>query len=441
MQTIDTLIHAGWIITCNTQSQILENHSIGIHNGKIHTIAPTQHLNLQGKTTLNLRHHVIMPGLINAHTHAAMSLFRGLADDKPLMDWLNNYIWPAEQSYVDELFVQDGTMIAMAEMIRSGTTCFSDMYFFPEITAKAVNDVGMRAQLSFPIFNMPSNWGVDADDYLQKGMQLFEQYQQHPLISIALGPHAPYTVDNITLEKVAELAAKNKANIQMHVHETADEVEQAEETNGERPISRLAHLKLLHPRFQAVHMTHLSKDDIQTIARSGAHIIHCPESNMKLAAGFCPVNECVKAGINVALGTDGAASNNDLDMFSEMRTAALIAKATSQDSTVICADTAIKMATINGAKALGIDKITGSLEIGKQADVILIPLNKPHLIPLYNIYSQIVYSMAGSDVDTVIVNGKIIMRNGKILTINEQEVIEKVKVFSEKIKEYITLNS
>jgi 5-methylthioadenosine/S-adenosylhomocysteine deaminase len=311
MQTVDTLIHAGWIITIDQQFRVLENHSIAIKNGKISAILPTSNAHFNATETLDLKHHVLMPGLINAHTHAAMSLFRGMADDFPLMTWLQEYIWPAEQSFVDEFFVADGTQLAIAEMLRSGTTTFSDMYFFPEIAAKIVEKSGIRAQLAFPIFDIPSNWGANADEYLTKGLAVVENYKKHPLIHIAFGPHAPYTIGDESLLKIREQAQKHHAHIQMHLHETAFEVNSAEQEKGERPISRMANLGLLNKHFQAVHMTTLSNDDIQTIANAGAHIIHCPESNLKLASGFCPVQQCLNAGINVALGTDGAASNND----------------------------------------------------------------------------------------------------------------------------------
>lgn len=433
MQTVDILIHAGWVVTCNNESQVLEKHSIAIHKGEIKAIFPSSTSLYKAHEIFDLSQHLVMPGLINAHTHAAMCLFRGLADDYPLMTWLEEYIWPAEQSYVDALFVEDGTQLAMAEMIRSGTTTFSDMYFFPEVVAQLVHKVGMRAQLTFPIFEMASNWGADAEDYLQKGLQLLAQYQQHPLISIALGPHAPYTVCDKTLEQVERAAQHYKIAVQMHLHETEVEVQQAEAEKGERPISRLAHLKLLNSRFQAVHMTTLSHEDIHTIARSGAHIIHCPESNLKLASGFCPVQTCINAGINVALGTDGAASNNDLDMMSEMRTAAMLAKAIAKDSTAINANTAVKMATINGAKALGIDKITGSLEVGKQADIIAIDFSDIEQQPVYNAVSHLVYTNLSNKVTHSWVNGNLLMKERKLTTINIDDCKKKAHYWQQEL--------
>lgn len=433
MQTVDTLIHAGWIITVDPQFRILANHSIAIKNGTINAIIATDSAKFNAKETFDLKQHVIMPGLVNAHTHAAMSLFRGLAEDLPLMTWLQEYIWPAEQSFVDEFFVEDGTQLAIAEMIRSGTTTFSDMYFFPEIAAKIVEKSGVRAQLAFPVFDIPSNWGANAEEYLAKGLHVAENYKKHPLINIAFGPHAPYTIGDESLQKIREHAQKLHANIQMHLHETAFEVHGAEQEKGERPISRMANLGLLNKQFQAVHMTTLNHEDIHTIANAGSHIIHCPESNLKLAAGFCPVQQCLDAGINVALGTDGAASNNDLDMFSEMRTAALLGKATAGNTTALNANDVIRMATINGARALGIDKITGSLEEGKAADIIAIDFSELEQQPIYNPVSHLVYTNVSGKVTHSWVAGKNLMQNRKLTTLDIEDCRKKAHYWQQEL--------
>lgn len=433
MQTVDTLIHAGWIITVDPEFRVLENHSIAIKHGKISAITPTAEAQFKATETFELKQHVLMPGLVNAHTHAAMSLFRGMADDFPLMTWLQEYIWPAEQSFVDAFFVEDGTQLAAAEMIRSGTTTFSDMYFFPETAAKIVEKSGMRAQLAFPIFDIPSNWGANAGEYLEKGMAVMQQYRNHPLIDIAFGPHAPYTIGNEALEKIHQLSQQHHARVQMHLHETAFEVDSAEQEKGERPISRMANLGLLNKHFQAVHMTTLSKDDIKTIANAGAHIIHCPESNLKLASGFCPVQQCLDAGINVALGTDGAASNNDLDMFSEMRTAALLGKAVAGNTTALSARDAIKMATINGARALGIDKVTGSLEQGKAADIIAIDFSELEQQPVYNPVSHLVYTHVSGKVSHSWVAGRNLMNNRKLTTLDSEDCRKKAHYWQQQL--------
>ncbi len=428
MEQVDTLIKAGWIITVDSESSILENHSIAINNGKIVALFSSDESNYSANEVVDLSQHVVMPGLINAHGHASMTLFRGMADDFELMTWLQEYIWPAEQQFVNAKFVEDGTTLAIAEMIRSGTTCFSDMYFFPEIAAKTAENIGIRAQLSFPIFDMPSNWGSGVDEYLQKGTQTMEQFKDSELIQIAFGPHAPYTLSDDSLQKVARFANKHPgANVQMHLHETAFEVDTASTENGKRPIQRIAATGLINSNFQAVHMTALNDEDIQTIKDSGAHIIHCPESNLKLASGFCPVQQCIDAGINVALGTDGAASNNDLDMFSEMRTAAMLAKAVSGDATALNADEAIKMATINGARALGIDDKTGSIEVGKSADIIALDFSGIEQQPMYHPVSHIVYTNAGNKVSHSWVMGKPLLTNFKLTGIDTKECIANAK--------------
>jgi 5-methylthioadenosine/S-adenosylhomocysteine deaminase len=433
METVDTVINAGWIITVDDEFSILKQHSIAINDGVIQAIFATNSVQYSAKATFDLPNHVIMPGLVNAHCHAAMSLFRGIADDFPLMTWLEEYIWPAEQRFVNAQFVADGTELAIAEMIRSGTTTFSDMYFFPEVAAKVAEKSGIRAQFAFPIFDMPSNWGANAEDYLQKGLKLIDDFAESELINIAFGPHAPYTIDNGPLNIIKNYALTHGTKIQMHLHETAFEIDSAESEKGERPIRRMANLGLLNDNFQAVHMTQLNDEDIATIAKNNTHIIHCPESNLKLAAGFCPVQQCLNAGINVALGTDGAASNNDLDMFSEMRTAALIGKATSKNTTALNAQTVIQMATINGAKALGIDHKIGSLEIGKTADIIAIDFSELEQQPIYHPASQLIYTNISNNVSYSWVAGNLLMNKRQLTTIDSVECRKKAQYWQQQL--------
>ena len=374
---VDTLIHARWIIPVEPESVTYEHHTLVIDSGKIIDLLPTDlaKQKYQGTTTENLENHALLPGLINCHTHAAMTLMRGIADDLPLMDWLQNHIWPLEQKWMSEAFVKDGTDLAIAEMILGGTTCFNDMYFFPEITAGQAIHHGIRAKVGLIVIDFPSVWAQNSDEYIEKGLALHEQLRLSDLCSTAFAPHAPYTVSDEPLQKIRTLADELELPIHMHVHETLHEVEQAQAQTGQRPLQRLQELGLVNPSLIAVHMTQLSDEEISLFAESGAHIVHCPESNLKLASGFCPVARCLAAGINVALGTDGAASNNDLDMFGEMRTAALLGKAVAGDASAIPAMTALRMATINGAKALGLDTCCGSLSVGKAADVIAIDLS------------------------------------------------------------------
>lgn len=420
MQHVDTLIKAGWMMTVDPDFRILENHVLAMKAGRIVAISDDA-MQFTAEQTLDLPGHILMPGLVNAHGHAAMSLFRGLTDDLPLMDWLNHYIWPAEQQYVDARFVHDGTQLAIAEMLLSGTTTFSDMYFFPEVVAEMVQQSGIRAQLSFPIFDIASNWGRNAEEYLQKGLNIMQQYQGHERLRIAFGPHAPYTIGNEPLTKIARLASEHNACIQMHLHETAFEIDSALKEYGQRPLQRMADIGLLGPHFQAVHMVHLNDDDIRLVADSGSHIIHCPESNLKLASGFCPVQDCLNAAINIALGTDGAASNSDLDLLGEMRTGALLAKAVANDAAALNARTAIEMATINGARALAIDDITGSLETGKAADIIAIDCSGIGQLPLHHPLSQLVYTNISHKVSHSWVNGQLLLDNYQLTTIDTRQ--------------------
>lgn len=436
--TADLIIHGHWVLPIDGKSEPLKQHAIIIRQGKIIDIVPTNDNPYTAESELHRPDHILMPGLINAHTHAAMSLFRGLADDLPLMTWLNDHIWPAEGQWIDETFVHDGTQLAMAEMIRGGTTCFSDMYFYPNIAAQAANEAHMRASFSFPILDFPSAWAQNADDYIHKGLDLHDTYRNHELISINFGPHAPYTVSDEPLKKVATICVETGMGVQIHLHETAHEVDDAVKQNGERPLARIEKLKLLSPQLQAVHMTQLNDDEIVALAENGAHVIHCPESNLKLASGFCPIAKLVEAGVNVALGTDGAASNNDLDMFSEMRTAALLAKGVSGDPSSIPSHKAIEMATINGARALGIDHLTGSLEKGKLADIIAIELNAPECQPYYDPISQLVYSTTADKVSDSWIGGRQVLSNRELTTLDSSDIIQRAKAWKEKIAAFDT---
>ncbi len=437
---IDTLINARWVVPVEPANNrpgntILEHHSLAINDGKILAILPTD--NARNKYSAidehNLDSHILMPGLINCHTHAAMNLFRGLADDLPLMEWLDQHIWPAEQKWISPEFVNDGTRHAVAEMIRSGTTCFNDMYFFPDQAAEVAAETGIRAMIGLILIDFPTAWAKDADEYLFKGEQVHDKYRHNSHIHTAFAPHAPYSVSDELLQRINILAEELDIPVHMHIHETADEVKQSEEQHGQRSIQRLHEIGLLSPRLIAVHMTQLTKDEIGLLSAQGVHVVHCPESNLKLASGFCPVNELLQQNINVALGTDGAASNNDLDMLGEMRTAALLAKGTSGNSCALPAHQALEMATINGAKALGIDHITGSLTKGKAADVIAIDLDTIESQPLYDPVSHIIYAANRNQVSDVWVAGKQLLKNRELTTIEEKSVLDKSREWQEKI--------
>jgi 5-methylthioadenosine/S-adenosylhomocysteine deaminase len=435
LQNVDTIIHARWIIPVEPDETIHEHYSLVIHQGKILDILDTKRCQkkYQSHTEHSLLNHALVPGLINTHTHAAMTLMRGIADDLPLMQWLSEHIWPVESQFVNYNFVKEGTDLAIAEMIRGGTTTFNDMYFFPDAAARSAEQAGIRASLGLIMIDFPSAWAKDSDDYLHKGLQLHEQYRHHPLITTAFAPHAPYTVCDDALEKVKSYAEKLDIPIHIHLHETSDEVQQAVRDTGLRPINRLEKLGLLSPLLMAVHMTQLEDEDISLIRRYGVNVIHCPESNLKLASGFSPVDRLLKKKINVAIGTDGAASNNDLDMFGEMRSAALLGKAVAGDASAIPAHTALKMATLNGAKALGLDTVTGSLLKQKAADVIAIKLDTIETQPIYNPISHIVYSACREQVSDVWVQGKHLLNRRQLTTLDEEQIITKARSWAEKM--------
>jgi len=353
---LDLLLLPTWLVPVEPAGVVLREHGLGIRDGRIVLIAPEAEALKYGANEIrHLQGMLLAPGLINAHGHAAMTLFRGLADDLSLQRWLREHIWPAESRWVDEDFVRCGTELAIAEQLKSGVTCFSDMYFYPKVISELVHRHGVRAQITIPVLDFPVPGARDADQALRTGVALFDDLKHHPRISIAFGPHAPYSITDDKLEAIRILVAEMDAGIHMHIHETAQEVQEALRKHGERPLARLARLQLLGPRFQAVHMTQVDESDIALLTEHNCSVIHCPESNLKLASGFCPIERLWEAGINVAVGTDGAASNNDLDLLGETRTAALLAKAVAGSATALDAHRALRMATLNGARALGIE--------------------------------------------------------------------------------------
>jgi 5-methylthioadenosine/S-adenosylhomocysteine deaminase len=435
MTKIDTLIHCRWLAPVEPATTIYEHYSLAIQEGRILDILPTDQANSTYNADIehSLDRHLLIPGLINAHTHAAMSLLRGLADDLPLHEWLNEHIWPAETRWVKEEFVHDGTQLAMAEMLRCGTTCFNDMYFFPDITARTAAHCGMRASIGLIVLDFPTVWARDADEYISKGLAVHDQYRSDPLITTLFAPHAPYTVSDKPLEHIRVLADELDIGIHMHIHETAEEVDKAVELTGKRPLQRLYELGLASPALLAVHMTQLSADDISTYATTGGHVVHCPESNLKLASGFCPAQALATAGINVALGTDGAASNNDLDMLGEMRTAALLGKAVSNDASALPAHEVLRMATINGARALGISNDTGSLIKGKWADITAVCLDTLETQPLYDPVSQLVYASGREQVTDVWVAGQHLLKDRCLTTLDTNDIIERAREWKTRI--------
>lgn len=436
----DIRINARWLIPIEPADVVLEHQAVLVQGDKIAAIVSQDEADarFRAKEVIDLSSHVVLPGLINMHGHAAMSLFRGMADDLPLMTWLNDHIWPAEGAFVSEAFIADGTQLAMAEMLRTGTTTFSDMYFFPEIVAQLAHDAGMRAQVCFPLLDFPTPWGSGPDEYLSKGETFINQWQNNAFIMPAIGPHAPYTVSDEPLQKAVALSQATGAPIQIHLHETAFEVADALEKSGKRPTARLAELKVLGANTQCVHMTQIDESDLALLRATGAHVIHCPESNLKLASGLSPVQTFRKAGVNVAIGTDGAASNNDLNLFGELNTAAMLAKVVAEDASALSAHEALAMATIQGARALGRDHELGSLAAGKLADIIAVDLGDPFLQPVYDPASHLVYSNHGRQVSHSWINGVPQVQEGKLTRIDVPDLMLRVQDWADRIREQQT---
>lgn len=432
---IDKLLFARWVIPVEPHNIYHENYAVAIHEGRIIDLLPNDaaQAKYQATESIHLTEHVLLPGFINAHTHSPMTLLRGLADDLALMDWLNNHIWPAEKAWLNEQFVKDATELALAEMIRCGTIGFNEHYFYHDKIAETTIKAGMRARIGILVLEIVDVGATSAEDLIRHGRQFIEKYKDHPTIQVSLAPHAPYSVGDDALLKINDLAKEYGLPIHMHVQETAFEVNQETVKYSKRPMKRLQDLGLLSPKFQAVHMTQVNEEDLAILVETGTSVVHCPESNLKLASGFCPVNQLLKAGVNVALGTDGAASNNDLDMLGEMRTAAFIGKAVAQEDTAVSAADALRMATLNGAKALQWENETGSLEVGKSADIIAINLNDLNTQPVYNPISQIVYAAHQHQVTDMWIRGRPIMRDRELKTLDEKVILTKTKEWQKKI--------
>ncbi len=435
MKRVDTIISARWVIPVEPDATVLDHHSVAILDGKIVKVLPTTEAEKKYRASklVELPNHALLPGFINSHTHAAMTLFRGLADDLPLMDWLENHIWPAEAKWVSDEFVADGSRLAMAEMLKSGTTCFNDMYFFAEDVAHVAREVRMRASVGMIMLDFPSTYAQSWDEYLEKGLKLHDDLRNSELVSTTFAPHAPYSISDEPLSKISTLNNELNRPVHMHVHETAAEVAEAEKATRMRPLERLDKLDLVNPNLLAVHLTQATPEEMRLLADNNASVVHCPESNLKLASGFCPVTELLDAGVNVALGTDGAASNNDLNMLGELRTAALLAKGVSGDATALPAYAVLRMATLNGARALGLEELTGSLLSGKAADITAIDLSAVSTQPVYDPLSQLVYAATREQISDVWVGGQQLLKNRVLTTIDEKRVIAKAQQWRDKI--------
>ena len=436
----DVAISGGTLLTMSAKMEIIEDAVVGVKDGRI-TLVGKNHP-VAAQKTIDATGCLVLPGLVNTHTHVPMVCFRGLADDLPLMDWLNHHIFPMEARFVNKDMVYHGSLLAMAEMILSGTTTFCDGYFFESRIAEATKACGMRAVLSqgFADFATPDNPKFEkiiesADRFVKRWLPCA------PMITPAFFCHSPYTCSPQTLVNVKNAAREAGILYLTHLLENKDEIDTIEKRYGRKPVLHLLHLGVLDAQTIAVHCNWLTPEDLTVFADLGVRVSHNPVSSMKLASGVAPVPQMLKAGITVGLGTDGAASNNDLDMFREMDAAAKIHKVTSLDPTVMSAETVLRMATIDGARVLGLESLTGSIETGKQADIIIVDMNQPHLTPLYNPYSQLVYAARGSDVITSIINGKIVMENRRLLTIDLREAMDQVRKTADHIRaEHPALN-
>ncbi len=438
MQQRYQILQPEWIVTVNSSFEVLQDYAVVIEDNRILSLTSVDEIGdlplYEQAELISLPDCALLPGLVNSHTHASMSLFRGIADDLPLMEWLSEHIWPAEARWVDSEFAVDGFELAAAEMIRSGTTCLSDMFYFPDEIARCAQKIGMRSVVGLIVLDFPSPWAQSADEYLHKALAVHDEIREFSLVSSALAPHAPYTVSDESLRQIAMYSNELDVPVHMHLHETAAEVAEAQQSNGQRPLERLDQLNLLNSNLIAVHMTELDEFEIERIAEAGVNVAHCPESNLKLGSGICPLASLLEKGVNVCLGTDGAASNNDLDLLGEMRTAAMLAKGSSGNASACNARQAIEMATINGARALGMADRIGSIEAGKCADLIAINLASLNTQPLYEPVAQIVYAAASRQVSHVWIDGVAQLRDFELCNLDGDEIIARASSWASKIR-------
>jgi 5-methylthioadenosine/S-adenosylhomocysteine deaminase len=434
-ETCDQLIEAGWVVPVEPHAVVLEDHAVAVQDGRIVALLPRLEARARFAPRVRIERPgaVLLPGLINAHTHNPMTLMRGLADDLPLMRWLDEHVWPAEGAVMGEEYCSDGVELAVAEMVRGGTTCCNENYFFPDVIAATYRRLGFRAIVGLPIIDFPSAWARSQSEYFDKALEVHDLYRSDALIGTAFAPHAPYTVNDASFERIHLLADQLDLQVHCHVHETAQEVEDSLRLHGQRPLARLQRLGLVNEQLIAVHMTQLEAAEIALCAERGVSVVHCPESNLKLASGFCPAEALRRAGVNVALGTDGCASNNDLDMFGEVRTAALLAKGVANDAAAMDAASALRMATLNGARAMGLGDSIGSIEIGKRADLICVRLDVIEAQPVYSAISQLIYACGRHQVSDVWIDGVRRLREGELIDVDPQALVAKARSWGARI--------
>ena len=435
METCDLLIEAGWVVPVEPHGVVLEDHAVAIRQGVIVGLLPIAEarMRFEASETVSRPQAVLIPGLVNAHVHNPMALLRGIADDLPLMQWLQGHVWPLEAQLIAPDFVADGITLAIAEMLRGGTTCCNENYFFPDVQAATYGRHGFRARIGLPIIDFPSAWARSDDEYFDRAIEVHDQWRNDPLVSCAFAPHAPYTVSDASFERIRMLSDQLDIPVHCHVHETAHEVAESQQKHKQRPLARLDRLGLVNDRLIAVHMTQLTDAEIALCAERGVSVAHCPESNLKLASGFCPVGKLQRAGVNLAIGTDGAASNNDLDMFGETRSAALLAKAVAEDASVLDAASALRAATFGGARALELDDRIGSIEAGKQADLACVDLGQLETQPLHHVVSQLVYACGRHQVSDVWIAGRHKLRGRVLLDMDVDAIVANARQWRERI--------
>jgi len=431
----DLLIEAGWVVPVVPHAVVLEQHAVAVRDGAILAVLPIREARerFAAKETVSRPDAALIPGLVNAHTHNPMTLLRGIADDLPLMEWLQRHIWPVEGAVMGPEFIEDGIALAIAEMLRGGTTCANENYFFPDVQAAVYKQHGFRARVGLPVIDFPTAWAKTSEEYFERAGEVHDQWRDDPLVATAFAPHAPYTVSDENFERIRMLSDQLDIPVHLHTHETAHEVVDSHAKLGQRPIARLDRLGLVNDRLIAVHMTQLTDAEIALCAQRGVSVVHCPESNLKLASGFCPVGKLVKAGVNVAIGTDGCASNNDLDMFGETRTAALLAKAVAEDASAFDAATALHAATLGGARALGFDALVGSIEPGKQADLVCVDLGQIETQPLHHVVSQLIYATGRHQVSDVWIAGRAKLRERLLVDMDAPALVANARQWRERI--------
>ena len=435
MNKIDLLISARWVIPVEPARAVLANHSVAVSAGRVVAVLPTAETErgYDAAKHVELPHHALIPGLVNLHTHASMTLMRGLSDDLPLMSWLKEHVWPAEAKHVSPEFVYDGTLLACAEQLRGGVTCMNEMYFFPEAAARAALDAGMRAALGIIAFEFPTAYASDANDYIAKGLQTRDEFGSEPLLSFCMAPHAPYTVSDKTFARIVSLAEELDLPIHTHLHETMTEIADSLAQHKVRPLERMARLGVLGPRLVAAHAVQVTPDEIATLAKHGASVAHCPSSNLKLASGLAPVGAMLSQGVNVGIGTDGAASNNRLDVLEETRLAALLAKAVAGEAQAMPAHEALACATLHGARALGLDSTIGSIVPNKFADLCAVSFEAPELSPCYDPASHLVYSAGRGQVTHVWVAGECRVEQGRLAGFEHRGLNNRILLWQNKL--------